>query len=280
VATIRRVRRFALCLPVVILAGLLRGGPLLAQASPVSSQHTVWDGVYSETQARRGEQVFKTECSYCHKEDLSGGFFDDGLGRAPALAGKRAFDSSFLDRWGGMTLADLVSTIAATMPQKRPASLSLENYIDVASYLLSKNDVPAGAADLPGDVDALARIGIVARGSAQAGPQPGAGPSYTDEQSTRGEAMYTKSCGPCHDDKSLAPLLQGDAFLKNWSDKTVAALFEKILTTMPLQDPGSLNEQQSVDLAAYILKLNHFSPGQEALPSDAAALGAMRLTPR
>src|SRR6185503_6655510 len=226
------------------------------------SQTTVWDGVYSETQARRGEQVFKTECSYCHKEDLSGGFFDDGLGRAPALAGRRAFDSSFLDRWGGMTLADLVSTIAATMPQKRPASLSLENYVDVASYVLSKNEVPAGATDLPGDVDALTRIGIVARTSAKATPQPAAVPAYTDEQSTRGEALYTKACAPCHDDKSLA------------------ALFDKILTTMPLQDPGSLNQQQSIDLVAYILKLNHFSPGQEALPTDAAALGAMRLTPR
>jgi len=278
--TIRRVRRFALCLPPAILAGLLGGGPLLAQASKGASQTTVWDGVYSETQARRGEQVFKTECSYCHKEDLSGGFFDDGLGRAPALAGRRAFDSSFLDRWGGMTLADLVSTIAATMPQKRPASLSLENYVDVASYVLSKNEVPAGATDLPGDVDALTRIGIVARTSAKATPQPAAVPAYTDEQSTRGEALYTKACAPCHDDKSLAPLLQGDPFLKNWSDKTVAALFDKILTTMPLQDPGSLNQQQSIDLVAYILKLNHFSPGQEALPTDAAALGAMRLTPR
>jgi mono/diheme cytochrome c family protein len=256
------------------------GGPALAQAPAGGPRNTIWGGVYSEAQARRGEQVFKTECSYCHKEDLSGGFFDDGLGRAPALAGKRAFDSSFVDRWGGLTLADMISTIAATMPQKRPASLTLENYLDVASYLLSKNDVPAGISELPGDVNALSGIEIVPRRSMPAGDQPTAGPSYTDEQSSRGEGLYTKSCGPCHDDKSLAPPLQADMFLKNWSDKTVAALFDKILRTMPLQDPGSLNEQQSVDLVAFILKLNHFPPGQEALPKDAAALDAMRLTPR
>jgi cytochrome c len=164
----------AFSVPLVYLAGLLGGGPLWAQASG-GAQHTVWDGVYSETQARRGELVFKAECSYCHKEDLSGGFFDDGLGRAPALAGKRAFDSSFLDRWGGMTLADLVSTIAATMPQKRPASLTLDNYIDLASYVLAKNDVPAGTSDLPSDVDALTRIAIVPRASAQDDPRPYAG---------------------------------------------------------------------------------------------------------
>jgi len=95
--------------------------------------------------------------------------------------------------------------------------------------------------------------------------------SYTDEQSARGEAMYTKACAPCHDDKSLAPLLVGDPFLNNWSDKTVGALIEKIHATMPLQDPGSLTEQQAVDLAAYILKMNRFPAGQDGLSKDSAA---------
>jgi mono/diheme cytochrome c family protein len=108
--------------------------------------------------------------------------------------------------------------------------------------------------------------------------KPAAAPAYTDEQSARGEAIYTKACGPCHEDKSLAPLLQGEPFTKNWSDKTVGTLFTKILSTMPLQDPGTLTDQQSIDLVAYILKLNHFSAGQEALPKDAAALAAMSLS--
>jgi cytochrome c len=114
--------------------------------------------VYSEAQARRGEQVFKVQCSYCHKDNLTGGFLDDGVGKAPALAGKRAFDSSLVERWGGLTLADMVGTVAATMPQGRPGSLTVENYIDVVSYLLFKNDVPPGAADLSADLDALSRI--------------------------------------------------------------------------------------------------------------------------
>jgi mono/diheme cytochrome c family protein len=112
----------------------------------------------------------------------------------------------------------------------------------------------------------------------QTGDKPAPAPAYTDEQSARGEAIYTKACGPCHEDKSLAPLLQGEPFAKNWSDKTVGALFTKILSTMPLQDPGTLTDQQSIDLVAYILKLNRFPAGQEALPADAAALAAMSLS--
>jgi mono/diheme cytochrome c family protein len=144
----------------LVLGALIATKPLGAQApaSGGAAPLTIWDGVYTAAQARRGEQVFKTSCSYCHKDDLSGGFFDDGLGRAPALAGKRAFDSSLMDRWGGLTLADMVGTVAATMPQSRPSSLTVENYVDVVSYVLSKNDIPAGTSELSGDVEALSQV--------------------------------------------------------------------------------------------------------------------------
>jgi mono/diheme cytochrome c family protein len=115
---------------------------------------------------------------------------------------------------------------------------------------------------------------------AQAGDKPAAAPSYTEEQSTRGEALYTKSCGFCHADPSMAPALQGDVFLKNWSDQTAAALFDKIQQTMPANEPGTLTAPQSADLVAYILKLNHFPAGQTALPTETAALGALKLSPK
>ena len=152
---------FAFCLlATVALTGFPVGSAIARLTQTGDAPKTIWDGVYSDAQARRGEQVFKTSCSYCHKDDLSGGFFDDGLGRAPALAGKRAFDSSLVERWGGQTLAELVATVAATMPQNRPSTLTLENYLDVVSYVLSKNDVPSGPRDLTGDVDALGEIAI------------------------------------------------------------------------------------------------------------------------
>jgi len=119
---------------------------------------TVWGGIYTDKQAQRGAQVFKTECSYCHQDDLSGGFFDNGAGRAPALAGPRAFDSSFTERWKDTTLAEMVATVASTMPQQKPASLTVQAYVDVVAFMLSKNNVPAGSAELPIDVDALGQI--------------------------------------------------------------------------------------------------------------------------
>ena len=120
---------------------------------------------------------------------------------------------------------------------------------------------------------------VVVAFATQAGDKA-AGPSYIEEQSTRGEAVYTKSCGFCHEDQSMAPPLQGDGFLKSWSDKTAGALFDKIKTTMPLNEPGTMSDQQSADLVAYILKLNHFPAGQEALPHDLAALNSINLAPK
>jgi cytochrome c len=149
------------------LLAFLGGGRLFDAPGSVSAQGagvkpgapaTIRDGVYSEAQARRGEQVFKAHCSYCHKDDLTGGFLDDGVGKAPPLAGKRAFDSSLVERWGGLTLAEMVGTVAATMPQGSPSSLTAENYVDVVAYLLFKNDAPAGTADLAADLETLSRI--------------------------------------------------------------------------------------------------------------------------
>jgi mono/diheme cytochrome c family protein len=108
--------------------------------------------------ARRGEQLYKTSCSYCHRDDLSGGFFDDGTGRAPALAGERVFNSSFVERWNDASLGEVLATIASTMPQNRPASLNLQTYVDILTYLLSRNGIPSGPRELPTDLERLQQI--------------------------------------------------------------------------------------------------------------------------
>jgi cytochrome c len=121
---------------------------------------TIWDGVYSKEQARRGEQAYKTSCGYCHKDDLTGGFLDDGVGKAVALAGPQAFGSSFASRWKDQTVGDFVFVIASTMPKDEPTSLSLSTYVDIVTYILEKNEVPAGAADLSSDVTGLRGIAM------------------------------------------------------------------------------------------------------------------------
>jgi len=58
-------------------------------------------------------------------------------------------------------VAELIATVAATMPQQEPASLTAEFYVDAVCCLLSKHEVPAGSTDLATDIDTLQRIPIV-----------------------------------------------------------------------------------------------------------------------
>jgi quinoprotein glucose dehydrogenase len=130
-------------------AKVLTGGP--------GDQRTVWDGVFTEEQARRGKSRYESACGYCHMDDLSGGGGDEPGASPPALVGP-----TFLASWRNASLAELAGTIAATMPFERP-KLEVQEYIDIVSYLLQANGMPAGPADLPTDAKQLKEISIVAR---------------------------------------------------------------------------------------------------------------------
>ncbi len=120
-------------------------------AEPAANQtRTVWDGVYTEAQADRGRGHYRAICGYCHRDDLSGGGSEAG---APALRGP-----FFLNQWRGRPLVDLFVTIGTTMPQQNPDSLRAQVVIDVVSYLLKQNGMPAGGAELPPRLDPLRSI--------------------------------------------------------------------------------------------------------------------------
>ena len=110
---------------------------------------SVWDGVYTEEQARRGEGTYAQACAACHLDDLLG----DGI--APPLVG-----TAFSFRWTDLSVGDIFATIRATMPQDAPASLSARAYADIAAFLLSVNDYPAGDEELEPDVPTLEQIRI------------------------------------------------------------------------------------------------------------------------
>src|SRR5687767_6850263 len=68
---------------------------------------------------------------------------------------------------------------------------------------------------------------------------------YTAEQAKRGAALYGEQCASCHGENmegvaDLFPALAGDPFMKTWIGRSVGELYEKISTTMPALDPGSL----------------------------------------
>lgn len=105
---------------------------------------------------------------------------------------------------------------------------------------------------------------------------------YTEKQAQRGEAVYHEMCSACHGDKLTgkeskdAPALTGHDFESEWSRRTVADLFKKIIRKMPQDDPGSLTPQQTADLLAFILNFNKFPSGNVELPPDNESLTGIR----
>ncbi len=129
----------------------------LAALAPLCSNlraqsKSVWDGVYSQDQAKRGQAVYNTNCSSCHGDTLMGGE------SAPALAG-----GEFLSNWNGLTLGELFERVRSTMPQNKPGSLSRENNALILAYMLSVNNFPAGKTDLPQQTEVLKEIRIDAQ---------------------------------------------------------------------------------------------------------------------
>lgn len=115
---------------------------------------SVWDGVYTEAQAKRGEPLYKRECASCHGDSLTGGE------SAPALAG-----GEFLANWNGLTLADLFERIRKTMPLDKPGKLSREVNADILAYVLGVNGFPAGKTELQHTANQLKQIRVEARNS-------------------------------------------------------------------------------------------------------------------
>jgi len=117
------------------------------------TQRSVWDGVYTEEQAKRGEALYVQECLNCHGRDL------EGADMTPALTGP-----AFMANWDSLTVGDLFERIRISMPQNSPGTLSRQQNADVVGFLLRFNQFPAGKEELPRDVELLKQILIKASG--------------------------------------------------------------------------------------------------------------------
>jgi len=128
----------------MLFAASVSGPSVSGQDKAPSS---VWNGVYSDAQATRGESEYREACQSCHGQRL------EGRGQTPPLAG-----SDFTSNWNGLTLGDLLDKIQTSMPADRPGQLSKQQNADILAYILKFNKFPPGASDLPPDVAALKRI--------------------------------------------------------------------------------------------------------------------------
>jgi mono/diheme cytochrome c family protein len=134
----------------LVAAGVL----LVGAAGPPRREQparTVWDGVYTEAQAKRGAALYDVHCASCH------GLAGAGGGLAPALVG-----SAFAANYDGLTVADLFERNRRTMPVGEEGTLSREQTADITAYMLQCNGFPAGKEELPSDVYALRGIAYLA----------------------------------------------------------------------------------------------------------------------
>ena len=118
-----------------------------SQQPKASTTRTVWDKVYNEAQAKRGETAYGQECASCHAEDHGGG------SNAPSLIGG---DFSF--QWSDRTVGDLFERIRMLMPPDRPNALSSEVYRDIVAFILQSNKYPPGEKELGTELDTLRQI--------------------------------------------------------------------------------------------------------------------------
>jgi mono/diheme cytochrome c family protein len=110
---------------------------------------SVWSGVYTEDQAKRGEVVSNKLCTSCHGPELSGGE------AGPALVGLE-----FIGNWNNLTVADFFDRVHATMPADAPGTMSPQDTTDVTAYVFKLNKFPAGKTELPTDLASLKSIKI------------------------------------------------------------------------------------------------------------------------
>ncbi len=117
---------------------------------------------------------------------------------------------------------------------------------------------------------ALALSALIGSAAFAQTPAPGV---YTDAQAQAGRAIYAQSCSGCHqpglNGYNEALPLKGTAFLSNWRDRPIGALYNFTTKTMPVGSAGSLSPDAYAAVIAYILQANGAKPGAEPLAADA-----------
>ncbi len=129
------------------LASLTVMGGIGPAVRAQETTRSVWDGVYTEAQARRGEAVYRLSCASCHAVTL------EGIETAGPLTGAR-----FTANWNGVTVGDLLERVKISMPNDRPGTLSRQQVADVLAYVFSVNRFPAGKAELARQTELLKLI--------------------------------------------------------------------------------------------------------------------------
>ena len=136
--------RFAIVVisSLILVGALALGFPATSQAQAApglkpGEYKTVWNRVYTEAQAARGEAEYEANCLRCHTVDVD--IFNPDA---------RMIGPGFLDRWREYDAESLYSFIRISMPRRDPGSLSDQAYLDIVAHLFESNLFPAGEEEL------------------------------------------------------------------------------------------------------------------------------------
>lgn len=107
---------------------------------------------------------------------------------------------------------------------------------------------------------------------------------YTPAQSERGEKLYSGACAQCHGrllngaaqpDQPPSPAIARVGFLRKWEGKPLGALFTYVREMMPTDNPGSLTDQQAIDVITHMFAVSKLPTGDKELPPDANGLAGI-----
>jgi mono/diheme cytochrome c family protein len=130
-------------------AALSLTGPVAVAQQGSDTKVSIWSGVYTTAQGKRGEEVHSGFCAQCHGPRLNGSGQPDAP-PSPAIARE-----GFLRKWAGKTVEELFVYVHTKMPPDNPGTLTPQQSIDAIAHMLAVSDIPAGDKDLPSDAKGL-----------------------------------------------------------------------------------------------------------------------------
>ena len=94
---------------------------------------------------------------------------------------------------------------------------------------------------------------------------------YTKAQARSGKKLYGKHCIACHERGYFREVLRARR------GETLDSIFEVMVTEMPMNNPGSLSDNEYLDVLAYMLAQSRFACGDT--PLLVGELGKITISP-
>ncbi len=109
----------------------------------------------------------------------------------------------------------------------------------------------------------LVAVLIVSMAIAQGGTPP------PDSLATQGMTEFAARCAGCHggllEGGTHAPPLVGTGFVAEWTGKKARALYSRIISTMPQDNPGTLTEAQALAITLFVFASNEIDLGSQPI---------------